>query len=398
MAKEILLVEPAYRNPYPPLGLMKISTWHKKKGDNVLLIKDTPHNVNLDLFEENLKYYRKFKDYYDIIYITSLFTYQAQYTIESIRYYKTRFPEARIRVGGIMATLLPEYIKKKTGIKPHVGLLRGAENCPPDYSWFPNLTYSISFTTRGCPRRCPFCAVRQHEPKFIVKENWTEDIEITKPGIIFWDNNWLASPNFERDIKKLIKFQKIGITQIDFNQGLDCRLLDENKVRLLSKIKIKPLRLAFDNSSEDGYIQNAIEFAQKYGFKDIRVYVLYNSEDNHDTQEYFYYRINELNKLGALIYPMRYRPLNNVNGQYVSKNWDKKILRALKLSLMFYYTKGMIRRSREGFKKIYGNNAKEFLKKLYKIYEEDKLKGKRIEYYEEEEKLFGSYTNVRKNH
>jgi len=372
--KNILLVEPAYNNPYPSLGLMKISTWHKKKGDDVMLIKDNSHNSALDLFERNEKCYKKLKKHYDIIYITSLFTYQAQYVIESIEYYKNKFPKARIRVGGIMATLMPEYIKEKTGIKPHIGLLRGAENCPPDYSWYPNLPYSISFTTRGCPRNCSFCAVRKHEPEFKVKENWQEDIDITKRGIIFWDNNWLASPNFENDIKILMKFRKIGITHIDFNQGLDCRLLDEDKVKLLSQIKIDPLRLAFDNHSEDGYIQKVIQLAHKYEFKDIRIYVLYNSEYNNDTPEYFYYRINEVNKLGALAYPMRYRPINSTNGQYISDKWDKKLLRALKLSLMFYYTKGMITKNREAFKSIYGNNVDDFKNKLYEIYKKDKIK------------------------
>lgn len=370
--KNVLLVEPEYNNPYPPLGLMKISTWHKKKGDDVILIKDTPHNSTLDLFERNEKCYKKLKEHYDIIYITSLFTYQALYVIESVKYYRNRFPKARIKVGGIMATLMPEYIKEKSGIEPHIGLLQGAENCPPDYSWYPNLSYSISFTTRGCPRNCPFCAVRKHEPEFKIKENWPEDIDITKRGVIFWDNNWLASPHFEKDIKRLLKFRKIGITQIDFNQGLDCRLFDEDKVKLLSQIKIRPLRLAFDNGSEDGHIQKAIQLAQKYGFKDIRIYILYNFKGGDDTPEYFYYRINEMNKLGALVYPMRYRPIDSVNRQYISDKWDKKLLRALKLSLMFYYTKGMISKKREAFKDIYGNNAKEFKNKLYKIYEHDR--------------------------
>lgn len=372
--KNVLLVEPAYNNPYPPLGLLKISTWHKRKGDIVQLIKDSPHNRAVDIFEQRERYYKKFKDHYDVIYITSLFTYQAYYVLESIRYYSRRFPHAHIRVGGIMATLMPEYIKEKTGIEPHVGLLRGAENCPPDYSWFPNLLYSITFTTRGCPRGCSFCAVRKHEPKFFVKESWVDDIDITKRGIIFWDNNWLASRNFEKDAKRLMEFRKIGITQIDFNQGLDCRLIDEDKIKLLSQIKIKPLRLAFDNCSEDGFIQKAIQLAQEYGFKDISVYVLYNFEDNNDTLEYFYYRINEINKLGALAYPMCYRPLNNANGQYISDKWDKKLVRALKLSLMFYYTKGMITKSREAFKNIYGNNGNEFKCKLYEIYKKDKMK------------------------
>ena len=372
MGKNVLLVEPAYNNPYPPLGLLKISTWHKRKGDVVQLIKDTEHNKEIDEFQEKEKCYKKLKENYDIIYVTSLFTYQAHYVVKSIEYYKNKFPKARIKVGGIMATLIPEYIKEKTGIKPHVGLLRGAENCPPDYSWDPRLSYSISSTTRGCPNNCRFCAVKKHEPEFKVRKNWPEDIDITKKQIIFWDNNWLASPNFEKDIERLIKFRKVGITHIDFNQGLDCRLLDEEKIKLLKQVEIKPLRLAFDNCSEDGHIQRAIQLAQKQGFNDIRVYVLYNFESDNDTPEYFYYRINEINKLGALAYPMRFRALDNANGQYISRNWDNKLLRGLKLSLMFYYTKGMISKSHEAFKEIYRNNAKEFKRKLYEIYENDK--------------------------
>jgi hypothetical protein len=372
--KNILLVEPAYNNPYPPLGLLKISTWHKRKGDRVQLIKDTLHNELIEDFLDKEKCYKKLERQYDIIYITSLFTYQAYYVIDSIRYFKNKFANARIRVGGIMATLMPEYIKQKTGIRPHIGLLRGAENCPPDYSLDPRLPYSLSFTTRGCPRNCSFCAVKKHEPKFTVKENWPQDIDVTKRKIIFWDNNWLASPNFEKDVKKLIKFRKAGVTDIDFNQGLDCRLLSEDKVKLLSQIKIKPLRLAFDNCSEEGYIQEGIRLAQKHGFKDIRVYVLYNCQDDNDTPEYFYYRIDEINRLGALSYPMRFRSLTSANGQHVSKNWDTKLLRALKLTLMFYYSKGMIRRSREALRKIYGNDEKQFKRKLYEIYENDKLR------------------------
>ncbi|ODS36646.1 hypothetical protein BEH94_11690 [Candidatus Altiarchaeales archaeon WOR_SM1_SCG] len=372
MKKDILLVEPAYKNPYPPLGLMKISTWHKRKGDNVDFIKDTPHDPKLDLFEKNNVCYKKLRDHYDIVYVTSLFTYQAHYVATSVNYYKNRFPDSQIRVGGIMATLMPEYIEKKTGINPHIGLLQGVEDCPPDYSLFPNLEYSVTFATRGCRRDCPFCAVKKHEPEFFVKENWPGDIDITKKGIIFWDNNWLMSPNFEKDVERLLEFKKIGIKNIDFNQGLDCRVFDEYKAKLLRKVNPKPLRFAFDNCSEDGHIQKAIKLAQKKGFNDIRVYVLYNFEDPSDTPEYFYYRINEINKLEALSYPMRYRPLNDLTGQYISDNWDKELLRALKLSLMFYYQKGMVTKNRESFKKIYGNNPDEFKEKLYLIYKHDK--------------------------
>lgn len=369
--KKILLVEPAYKSIYPPLGLMKISTWHKNKGDEVQFIKDTPHNPASDQFEKNKICYKILKKHYDIIYITTLFTYQSQFIINSIKYYKERFPKAQIKVGGIMATLMPDYVQKKTGIKPHIGLLRGAENCSPDYSLFPNLEYSITFASRGCRRKCPFCAVHKHEPEFFVKDNWPKDIDITKKGIILWDNNWLMSPNLEKDAERLLEFKKTRIHQIDFNQGLDCRLFNEDIAKLVSQLRINPLRFAFDNGSEDGYIQKAIKLARKYGFKDISVYVLYNFVDECDTPEYFFHRINELNKLGVLAYPMRYRPLNDLNGQFISKNWNKEILRALKLCLMFYYTKGMIRKNRDAFTEIFGKSDKQFKEKMTKIYEYD---------------------------
>lgn len=375
MKKRILLVEPGYDSYYPPLGLMKISTWHKKKKDLVQFVK---HNHgNPDFFGATPP---KLAKCYDKIYITSLFTYHAKEVIKAVRYYRELFPRAEIKVGGILASLLPDYIEQKTGICPHVGLLDGAENCKPDYDLFKNLQCSITFTTRGCKRKCKFCAVAKHEPTFFIREDWEKDIDPNKKKIIFWDNNWLFSPNFVEDIEKLKKLDK----SFDFNQGLDCRLFDEEKAKLLSRTKIKPLRFAFDNHSEDGHIQKAVKLAQKYGFKDIRVYVLYNSEDSNDTPDYFFYRIKEINKLKALSYPMRYRPINSLNRRYISSTWDRVLLRSLKLTLMFYYTKGMITRSRSSFETMYGRSTKQFKEKLKKIYEHDReLKAKRfgIEYH-----------------
>lgn len=369
MKTKVLLVEPGYKSPYPPLGLMKISKWHKQMGDFVDFVKLTSENAQVSFVD------RKTKDeHYDLIYITSLFTYHAQEVIDAIQYCQERYPQAEIKVGGIMATLLPDYIREKTGIEPHLGLLDGAEDCSPDYDrrLFPDLRCSITFTTRGCKWNCEFCAVRKHEPKFFVKENWERDIDLTKNRIIFWDNNWLLSPNFVKDIEKLKRLNK----PFDFNQGLDCRLFDSEKAELLSQTRIKILRFAFDAHSQEGYIQNAIKLAQKYGFKDIRVYVLYNSLDKNDAPEYFFYRINELNKLGALSYPMRFRPIDSTNGRYVSPNWNTVLLRGLKLTLMFYYTKGMIRKSREGFISIYGSNEKQFKEKLCRIYDYDRELGR----------------------
>lgn len=380
--KKVLLVEPPYKSEYPPLGLMKISTWHKRRGDYVDYIKHTPNQFRAGLFKNTIKYqgfYRPYRLHYDYIYITSLFTYHFTEVVSTINFYKQKFPKSIIKVGGILATLLPHLIEEETGIKPHIGLLNKKakiESCPPDYSLFPNIDYSITFTTRGCENDCPFCAVKKHEPVFYPKENWLKDINLHFNKIVLWDNNWFCSPNIEKDIKKLLELKKRGITKIDFNQGLDCRLFTEDMAKSLRGLPISPLRFAFDNHTEDGHIQKAIKLAQKYGFKDIRVYVLYNFNSDRDTPEYFFYRINEINKLGAHSYPMRFRPLDalNISQCYslVSNNWDVKLLRALKLTLMFFYSKGLISNKREGFIKIYGEDAKVFQEKLRKIYRDDK--------------------------
>ena len=351
--KNILLVEPNYESLFPPLGLMKISTWHKRKGDRV------------DFTKGNIIRRKK----YDTIYVTTLFTYFAKEVIETVNVYKEFYPKAKIKIGGICATLLPNYIKKYTGIAPHVGLFYSAENCPPDYSLFPNMKYSLTFTTRGCFRNCPYCAVKKHEPEFFTKEHWERDIEQDKKSIIFWDNNWFKSPNFLKDIEKLKNINK----SFDFNQGLDATLFTEDKAQLLCALKIEPLRFAFDSLKNDGCVQRAINLAKKYGKKDIRVYVLYNFRD---TPEDFYYRIDEINRLGALSYPMRYRPIDKTENHYISENWDKRLLRALKLILMYYYSKGMIRQNREAFKKIFSHSPRTFRTKLYEIYEEDRKRHK----------------------
>lgn len=329
---------------------------HKQKGDNV------------DFYKEGAAHYfghvnPRLKDKYDIIYITSLFTYHFAQVKDCILKFKTRYPDAEIKVGGILATLLHEKIEKETGIKPHRGLFEEAEKYPPDYSLFPEFPYSITFTTRGCIRKCRYCVVPILEPKFIVRENWVNDINPTSKKIIFWDNNWLCSPNLFTDIEKL----KIIGKPFDFNQGLDCRIFDAHIAERLSETKINPVRFAFDNPSQDGYIQEAIKIAKRCGLHDIRVYVLYNSPEKYDTPEFFYYRINELNKLGVAVYPMKYRPIDSTNPNWVSPSWDKNVLRGIKLVLVFFYKKGIIKKGRDGFLKMFGTDPEEFQENMRRI-------------------------------
>jgi len=352
---QFLLVEPIAKTHFPPIGLMKISSFLKKQYKNCSVFSQVGAGIPKGMYPP------------DQVYITSLFTWDLDSVVKTIHFYQDRFPKAEIKVGGIATSLMPEVIKQKTGLDPHVGLLEGAEDCPPDYSMTFNrkLNASITFASRGCPRHCDFCGVKKHEPSFTVRNDWEKDVSPSHSKIIFWDNNWLASPNFKDDCKKIIKFNK----SVDFNQGLDARLYTVSKANALSKINLNPIRFAFDDVKSEKSILKAIRLAKKYSTKEIRVYVLYNYKD---TPEDFYYRINILNKEKVLSFPMGYRQFTHSKTRFPGKNWNKASLRALNLSLLFYYRKGMITESRKAFLSIYGKNPKEFIDKLYKIYEYDK--------------------------
>ncbi len=353
--KQFLLVEPVAKTPYPPLGLMKIATLlkQKHKGCHIFAVvgNEIPSGVQRP----------------SAIYVTSLFTWDLKKVIESVQFYADRFPGTEIHVGGIAASLLPSYIKKHTGITPHIGLIDEAENCSPDYSlsFKRKINASITFASRGCPRQCRFCSVRLHEPEFVVREDWERDICKELPRIIFWDNNWLASPNFLKDSEKIKELGKI----VDFNQGLDARLYDEAAAKHLATLKMDPIRFAFDQVSSEADVLQAIKLSKKYTRSEIRVYVLYNFTD---TPEDFFYRISLLNRSGALAFPMEYRKSTSSQTKFPGPHWNTSLLRALKLSLIFYYRKGMITESRKSFLSIYGRTAKQFVSKLYEIYEYDK--------------------------
>lgn len=352
---QFLLVEPIAKTPFPPLGLMKISSMLKKQYNGCAVFSQVGNGTPRGLRRP------------EQIYITSLFTWDLDRVIKSIHFYQDRFPKAHIHVGGITASLLPDYVEKATGINPHIGLLAEAESCCPDYTmnFGRKLNASITFTSRGCPRHCKFCSVSVHEPLFAVRNNWEKDISNNLPKIIFWDNNWLASPNFEEDCKKIKRLKK----SVDFNQGLDARLYTRRIAKMISSININPIRFAFDDSRLEKSVLRAIHLVKKNSQKEIRVYVLYNFQD---TPEDFYYRIDLLNRENVLSFPMEYREATPFRRRFPGKNWNTALLRALKLSLLFYYRKGMITESRKSFLSIYGKNPREFVDKLYEIYEYDK--------------------------
>jgi len=357
-SKRILLIEPAYKAKYPPLGLMKISTFHKQQGDEVVFYK----GLNVELKDQK----------WDIIYITSMFTYQWNITIKTIKFYQRNRHNKNIKVGGVLASLLQDDVEKETGIKPHFGLYPKVNKMSPDYTlsdnYYTNNT-SIGYTTRGCPNRCPYCAVPKLEPEFVPYIPLKGQINLNKKDLILLDNNVLASKEFPKIVREIKKYgfykgAKFNgrLRFIDFNQGVDVRRLTDEKMRLLGELAIKPLRIAFDRIELKKLYIEKIRLAHKYGIKHLSNFILFNY---NDTPEDFYERLKiniELNEelgLSIFSFPMKFVPLNAKDRKYIdTSHWTKTQLRGIQCIL--HATHGVVGPKRAFFEKAFGKDVKEF--------------------------------------
>lgn len=395
--RNILLVEPPYKTKYPPLGLMKISAYHKRLNDRVVFVKGCIPEMR--------------EERWDRIYVSSLFTYYWNQTVKAIEYYQNSVPRrSDVIVGGVLATLLQDDLEAATGATVIAGLLdtpgildpgdkTRIDTLTPDYSILNevNFTYElqnsyIGYATRGCPNGCAFCAVHQIEPEFngylplrrqiqLIEELYGE-----KKDLILLDNNVLASDRFKdiiQDIKALgfakgaaysYKNKAGRITTVnryvDFNQGLDARLLTEEKMALLSEIAIRPARIAFDDIRFRKLYVEKVRLAAKYGLQHLSNYILYNFNDHPDA---FYDRLkinlnlNEELGLQIFSFPMRYVDLKSKNRLTstpgnIGRHWNVKYLRAIQCVLI--RTRGLVGTKRDYFLKAFGRNRKEFHKIL----------------------------------
>lgn len=406
----ILLVEADYKNKYPPLGLMKISAYHKKMGDTVIFVKGKNKKLQLQVW--------------DRIYITTLFTFYWKKTIETIEYYyNSVLNPADLHVGGIMATLLADDLRKEhkiAGITIRLGLLdkpgmlddeeTAIDLITPDYSIIDKekneyLDYEyevknayITSTTKGCIRKCKFCAVSTLEPSYCqyidIKTQIQEINELygEKRNLMLMDNNILASPQLEQIVEDLValgfgrgnksyekKYKTKSVMQtryVDFNQGTDARLLTENTITQLARLEVKPLRIAFDHADDENVkiYEEAQWLAARHGFKNLSNYVLFNF---HDTPKELYDRLKiniELNKafqkenLDTSIwsFPMKYMPFageHRTDRKYVGEHWNAKMLRGVQCILNA--THAVVGPKEEFFNHAFGKNYEEFEELIY---------------------------------
>lgn len=122
---------------------------------------------------------------------------------------------------------------------------------------------SYGFLTRGCPNRCKWCVVPKKEGKISPYMD-IEEITAGRKKAILMDNNILASNYGLQQIEKIIK---LGV-KVDFNQGLDARLITDEIARLLAKVKwIKRIRFGCDTPGQIAEVERASALIDKYGYK-----------------------------------------------------------------------------------------------------------------------------------
>ena len=244
---------------FPNYALMKISAYHKAKGDSVEWWVPVKNGV------------------YDRIYSSKVFDFTPT---------NPYLPETAIR-GGTGYSDIP---KART-------LPLEVDAMYPDYSIYPACDYAIGFLTRGCPNRCPWCVVPEKEGSIRPYRVWREVVRSDTDKLVLMDNNILACTHGVEQLEDMIGS---GI-RIDLNQGMDARLVDDAIARLLVRLKwIRFMRFSCDQQAQIAHIYKVYERIKRYGgaVSRIFVYTLIGKDlDEADS------RIQALNKLtGISIY------------------------------------------------------------------------------------------------
>ena len=378
--QSVLLVEPEYKNKFPPLGLMKLATYFREHDIDVTFVKGKSPALR--------------QRRWDAIYVTTLFTWEWKRTVETIKYYSRSLGGPPVYVGGILATLMPQELHAATGAIVVTGLLderdklglpgdEAIEAMVPDYSILEDIEYEYPVgdsyfvhATRGCVNKCAFCAVTTVEPRFESFRSVVDQVDAIRSAhgerqhLVLMDNNTVASPRFDDIVDEIVAAgfgagarQGGRLRHVDFNQGLDARLLTEHKVKRLSETAIWPLRIAFDDIALREEYERSVRWAAKYGLRRLSNYVLFNCED---TPMDFYERLRlnvELNEeLGTHIYsfPMRFSPVSRIDRQHVGQHWTWRYIRGVQCILNA--TRGVVGVKRDFFMRAFGPDAESFVR------------------------------------
>lgn len=228
---------------FPNFALMKLAAWHKLNGDSV-------------------EWYAPLFSHPDRIYASKIFTFTPDYTEYA--------PED------------PEPVKGGTGYDPHTRLPDEIDSMRPDYSIYPEIKYAIGFLSRGCIRKCRWCIVPEKEGMIRQYAN-IETVSCGRRDVVLMDNNFLALDR-EFMAEQIERAERMNL-RLDFNQGLDARLVNEDTARMLARVKwLRYIRFSCDTVGMVQHVNKAMRLMREAGYrKEFFIYFL--AEDAEETLE-----------------------------------------------------------------------------------------------------------------
>ena len=262
---------------FPNLPLMKISAWHKEHGDSVEW------------------YSPLFSGHMDKVYMSKVFSFSPDYEY---------FIDADvIERGGSGYAIRLEDGKEQYDKGLDKPLPYEIEHIYPDYDLY-GIDYAIGFLTRGCPRGCSFCHVAAKEGKCSYKVADLSEFWRGQSKIVLCDPNILAY----RDHMDLLQQLEESRAKVNFNQGLDIRLINDQNLELLKRIRLESIHFAFDRWQDKDIIEPKLRnFVEKTGYNrgkgNVMCYILCNFDT---TLEQDIYRIQLCRELNISPYPMIY--------------------------------------------------------------------------------------------